>query len=101
MASRLEIENNAVADERAPLLVPQPSEESSTVHPDDEVPLSKDEQKRERVRRRWRYAWRGLWIIVVILVLAVFVKGWIDSDNVEVCDSKLLLVDSDLTLCAV
>lgn len=83
MVLRRDVENFSTADERAPLLASQRSEANSTAEPvDDEV--SKYQQ--ERSLRRG-YAWRGFWIVVVILVIAVFVKGWIESDEVEVCRS--------------
>ncbi|KAG8792099.1 hypothetical protein FRC12_007210 [Ceratobasidium sp. 428] len=57
-------------DERAPLL-PPPSG-------DGEAPDV------EQKPRTWGwYAWRVFWALFGILVLALFIKGWIDADDVE------------------
>ena len=31
-----------------------------------------------------RYAWRIFWILLLLIVIGVFVKGWIDADETEV-----------------
>ncbi|KAF8599992.1 mitochondrial carrier [Ceratobasidium sp. AG-I] len=59
---------SAVNDERAPLLE-QPS------HGDD-APLSQP--------RTWGwYVWRGFWVVFAAVILGVFIKGWIDADDVD------------------
>ncbi|KAG9122178.1 hypothetical protein FRC07_001557 [Ceratobasidium sp. 392] len=56
----------ASAGEQTPLLAPSG---------DDTV---------EQKPRTWGwYAWRGFWAIFGILVLTLFIKGWIDADDVE------------------
>lgn len=56
-------------DERAPLLQ-QPS------HGDD-VPSQP---------RTWGwYAWRGFWAVLAAVIIGLFIKGWIDADDVDVC----------------
>lgn len=32
----------------------------------------------------WRYAWYAFWVFVGAVVLALFIKGWIDADDVDV-----------------
>lgn len=36
------------------------------------------------------YAWRILWALVAAIIIAVFVKGWIDADNTDVRYANLL-----------
>ena len=55
-------------DEETPLLGEQLVDEQ---HPD---PLKQPDQKKGR-----RYFWTVFWILAAALVLAVFVKGWIDA----------------------
>lgn len=79
MAARRDLENGSTSDERAPLLAPQRVEEDPAL-PEEAVaakPQSEASKRRE-------YGWRGFWIVVVILVIAVFVKGWIEADDVDV-----------------
>lgn len=82
MASNREQEVNAVPDERAPLLAHDEAHYDPESTPDHEEPLAESPQKaRSRI---WKYAWRGFWAIFAILIIALFVKGWIDADDVNV-----------------
>lgn len=45
---------------------------------------SQDESKRTK---SWWF-WRILWTVLAALVLAVFIKGWIDAKDVDVRDPK-------------
>ena len=81
MPSQRDIEA-VVPDERAPLLshdavrqrTPTPSEGDETIN-----------EPQKETSRTWYYVWRGLLTLFAILVVAVFVKGWIDADDVDVC----------------
>lgn len=48
-------------------------------------------QEPEARPRSW-YAWRIFWAVIAIVVIGVFVKGWIDADETEVMAS-----DSDFS----
>lgn len=80
MAARRDIEHGSTSGEREPLLAPQQSEGDATSPLEDD---SAPEPQSEASKRR-EYGWRGFWIIVTILIVAVFVKGWIESDDVDV-----------------
>jgi hypothetical protein len=80
MATRSDIEHGSAPGEREPLLAPQQSEGDATASLEDD---SAPEPQSEASKRR-EYGWRGFWIVVAILIVAVFVKGWIESDDVDV-----------------
>lgn len=80
MASHRDVETGPVPDERAPLLGQQRPEQNQSTSPEDEAspkPQSEASKRRE-------YGWRGFWIVVTILIVAIFVKGWIEADDVDV-----------------
>lgn len=80
MAPHRDVETGPAQDERAPLLGQQRSEQSESASPEEDVsprPQSEASKRRE-------YGWRGFWIVVAILVIAAFVKGWIEADDVDV-----------------
>ena len=80
MASHQDVETGSAADERAPLLGQQPSEEANaSSSPDEALPKPQSEDSKRR-----QYGWRGFWIVVGILIVAAFVKGWIEADDVDV-----------------
>jgi hypothetical protein len=54
--------------------------DAAAISEEDEL-LLEPEKARTKI---WYYAWRGFWLILAILVIAVFVKGWIDADDVNV-----------------
>ncbi|KAJ4122948.1 hypothetical protein NW768_009939 [Fusarium equiseti] len=72
MSSRTDPEFHARTDEQTPLLADQ--------HPDTEHPET--EPTPEKRPKSW-YAWRVFWAILAIVILSVFIKGWIDSDETE------------------
>ena len=78
MSSRADPEAHVRSDEQTPLLADQ--------HPDTEHPET--EPTPEKRPKSW-YAWRIFWAVLAIVILAVFIKGWIDSDETEVYASNL------------
>jgi hypothetical protein len=80
MTSQREPETSATADERAPLLAQDAVQYDGAVEPEDGA----EPQKPEPELKMWYYAWRGLCVVFGILIIAVFVKGWIDADDVNV-----------------
>lgn len=80
MASRRDMEHGPSLGEREPLLGLQQSEGDVTAPlRDDSAPEPQSEASKRR-----EYGWRGFWIVVAILLVAVFVKGWVESDDVDV-----------------
>jgi hypothetical protein len=77
MAVTEDTENRTNVDEETPLLIErQPGPESE--HDAEEEP--------KRTSHAGWWAWRVFWFVVVALVIAVFVKGWVDAGgDVEVC----------------
>lgn len=80
MASHRDMENGSTSTEREPLLSPSQDGGRGTAPPvHDTMPEPQSEASKRR-----NYGWRGFWIVVTILIVAVFVKGWIESDDVDV-----------------
>ena len=81
MTSYRDEETTVAPDERASLLAHQQSQEEAQTSAEDGDLSSKPQ---DAPTTYWHYAWRGFGIILAILVIAVFVKGWIDADDVNV-----------------
>jgi hypothetical protein len=81
MTSHREPVNNAAPDERAPLLAQDDERYDAGAQPEDDD-LTSEPQK--PTSKTWQYAWRGFCIVFAVLLIAVFVKGWIDADDVNV-----------------
>jgi len=82
MAFRPDDEAGTKPDERAPLLGNE-----SARHDAEAQDINDEASPGEpaAVARNWQwYAWRGFWAVLAILVLAVFIKGWVDSEDVDV-----------------
>jgi hypothetical protein len=45
---------------------------------DQELDREPDQKGQERKNASW-YLWRVFWVIVAALILAFFIKGWIDA----------------------
>ena len=88
-------ENQAGSDEQTPLLGER--RESGAEHETEQTPLLDgqasihDEHEQAALlepppwkRTRSWWFWRILWTIVAALILAVFIKGWIDADDTHV-----------------
>lgn len=83
--------------ERTPLLQevrPIPIEEDdqasgSTLQDGRRTPQNEHEEAallepRHQPRTKWWYVWRVFWAVLGALVLALFIKGWIDADDTNV-----------------
>jgi hypothetical protein len=67
----------AAVDEQTPLLI---SEEQLTNEEQEEDP-----KEPEPTRLSW-YLWRAFWVVVLVLIHALFIKGWIDAgSDVNAC----------------
>lgn len=75
----------AEADERQPLLTPQARAEQQDAVPGDlNGSLGEPEGNSRPKTTRGQIAWYIFWTLMGIFVLVVFVKGWIDSKDVNV-----------------
>ncbi|KAF5976039.1 hypothetical protein FCOIX_7293 [Fusarium coicis] len=77
MTTQVDPEAVARSTEQTPLLADQPSPEINEA--DNEPDAEPTPEKRPR---SW-YAWRIFWAVLATVVLAVFIKGWIDADETE------------------
>ncbi|EMD93679.1 hypothetical protein COCC4DRAFT_76946 [Bipolaris maydis ATCC 48331] len=80
MSSQRNVEGAGAADERAPLLAHADAPDCTPVprEGDDEPQVPDDE-----VSRTWQYVWRGFLALTATLIIVVFVKAWIDADDVD------------------
>lgn len=78
MAERTNTESSREADERSALLGDQHSQ-----HEDGEQTPLLDTSAEEGRSKSW-YAWRIFWAILLAVIIGVFIKGWIDSDETDV-----------------
>lgn len=56
--------------------------EGRTEH--EEAVLLEPPQSETRHTKSWWF-WRILWTLLAVLILAVFIKGWVDAKDVDVC----------------
>ncbi|KAF5532468.1 hypothetical protein FMEXI_12425 [Fusarium mexicanum] len=77
MTTQVDPEALARTTEQTPLLADQPSPEINEADNEPEA-----EPIPEKRPKSW-YAWRIFWAVLAIVVLAVFIKGWIDADETE------------------
>lgn len=66
--------------EQTPLLASQ-AEDGRDEH--EQAALLEPPQNEARRTRSWWF-WRVLWAVLAALLLAVFIKGWIDAEDVDV-----------------
>lgn len=81
MASHRNAEGDITPDEREPLLGRADVQREAGT-PSDESESSLKPEK--ATSRTCEYVWKGCLFVFVILITAVFVKGWIDADDVKV-----------------
>jgi hypothetical protein len=81
MAPHRDAERDIAPDEREPLLGPgHVQREAGT--PCEE---SESSPKPEKLSSRTcEYVWKGCLFVFAVLITAVFVKGWVDADDVNV-----------------
>jgi hypothetical protein len=89
MTSHRDAEAGVIPDERAPLLAGHAVRDEDATSDVSSEPQKDDSKK-------WQYAWRGFWVVLAILIVAVFIKGWISADDVDVsflkCGCALLVL---------
>ncbi|CAM1510682.1 Fc.00g010170.m01.CDS01 [Cosmosporella sp. VM-42] len=78
MASENNPENRHSSTEQTPLLGDRPTQIE-----DGESPTEPEPAPEKRRRSKSWYAWRIFWTLLAIVVVTVFVKGWIDADETE------------------
>lgn len=67
--------------EQTPLLASQADDEPRDQHED--AALLEPPQAETRRSKSWWF-WRVLWAVLAVLLLAVFIKGWVDAKDVDV-----------------
>ena len=83
----VENQTSTMADEQTPLL----NDRHSGDVDDDQRPVDEEEDVHEKKKKPSWYLWRIFWAIIVILMLAIFIKGWIDAgSDVNVRDDSTL-----------
>lgn len=114
MSSSTEVERSPKSDERTPLL--QSGGDAETSGNDDQASErtllngrespERDEHEEAALlepppqpRTKGWYIWRAFWFVIVALVLAFFIKGWVEADDVEV-SRWLLLHPANPGFCA-
>jgi len=81
MTSHGDEERDLAPDERAPLLGSEDARrDAGTAVEEGESSL----EPQKASSRTWEYVWKGCLALFAILIVAVFVKGWIDADDVNV-----------------
>lgn len=95
MASRHDVENAGIPDERAPLLAYDATRHDTNTLSDNDLAFV-ESKPRSRI---WQYVLRITLVLLGILIIAIFVKGWVDADDVDVSSVKprLCLLGADLT----
>jgi hypothetical protein len=86
MASPHDPEAGHKPTERSPLLSVEPvpvEEDASPSGSSSDDASSLKSQSQERTVSKYRYFWWGLIFIVTAGIVAVFIKGWIDADDVD------------------
>jgi hypothetical protein len=80
MVSRRNSETGRIPDERSPLLAVEPVPEGSASTSDDDLPLLKSQDQPDR---KYRYFWWAFLFVFTTIIVAIFIKGWIDADDVD------------------
>ncbi|ELU39083.1 metalloendopeptidase [Rhizoctonia solani AG-1 IA] len=70
-----DVENRSGSSERTPLLQSEPTA-------DEHEQAALLEPQPEPKTKSW-YAWRLFWALLAAAVLGIFIKGWIDADDVD------------------
>ncbi|KUJ08750.1 mitochondrial carrier [Mollisia scopiformis] len=78
MAVEGDAENQTNVNEETPLLPEQQQQQQQQQQLDQQSNEEDDEEPKRTSQTSW-YLWRIFWFIVAALVLAVFIKGWIDA----------------------
>jgi hypothetical protein len=81
MPFRRDLEGGSTPDERAPLLAPEAARHDADAFPEHDDP---SDQPSKTTAKTWYYVWRGVLIVFAILIIAVFIKGWMEADDVDV-----------------
>ena len=81
MTSHQDEERDLAPDERAPLLGQDNARRDTGTPPEDSEALI---EPQKAASRTWEFAWKGFLTVLAILVIAIFVKGWIEADDVNV-----------------
>lgn len=79
-----------IHNEQTPLLNDHQSDHQSV-----ETEPEPEPEPEQKVRRASWYVWRAFWTIVAALLLAAFIKGWVDAGgDVDVGSNQNLIIIS-------
>lgn len=96
MASLRNVSPVPISDERSPLLGHDEPQYSTNAASSEDADVAPKEQGKPP--SPWRYAFYALWAFLAIVIIALFVKGWIDADDVDVCCFSLAGNEESLNL---
>lgn len=85
MAQHGDVENQSTVNEQTPLI-----ENHEPGHDEDQNDDVREEEQKPRLAT-W-YIWRTFWFLIAALILALFIKGWIDAGS-DVNVSFNLMID--------
>jgi hypothetical protein len=72
-------DTSAAVAEESRVETPRTYDEETPLLSDDHASDAPSDIKKERGKTVGWYLWRGFWVIVAALVLAFFIKGWVDA----------------------
>ncbi|RDW67622.1 mitochondrial carrier-6 [Coleophoma cylindrospora] len=75
MADQRDAESQTISNEQTPLLI---NDDHRSEHSEHEQQPDQDQDGPEQKQAKWP-VWRIFWGIIGVLVLAVFIKGWVDA----------------------
>ncbi|KAF2131269.1 mitochondrial carrier [Dothidotthia symphoricarpi CBS 119687] len=80
MSSHRDVEGGLVVDERTALLTHDALHHDTSASPDGGDPLSEPPKP---ISGRLQYVWKGAGVVIALLAIAVFVKGWTSADDLD------------------
>jgi len=86
MSSQRDLERATTPDERAPLLAHDATRQQRATPSESGDDLDAPDKATSNT---WYYVWRALLALFAILIIAVFIKAWIDADDVEVSTPQM------------
>lgn len=82
--------------EETPLLASRDHQSGENGHDEHEEAALLEPPQSETKRTKSWWFWRILWTVLAALLLAVFIKGWIDAKDIDVSFSCTFIVQREL-----
>ncbi|KAL1592683.1 hypothetical protein SLS60_011099 [Paraconiothyrium brasiliense] len=83
MTSSRGLEAGGEPDERSPLLSVEPVPDDQGESPDNTSDTASLKSQAERPPSRYQYLWWALLVVLGEAILGLFIKGWLDADDVD------------------